>query len=1139
LAERAIKWRQGNRVGALWGASDRLANKGEYVSGTEAFELERSRWSHARWLSLMTSVIAFVGLLLSSSADAAPIAGGSFAFSHTFATEGGVGHGIGVDPETGDVLTTGEGGIAIYDPNAAPADPPISVIPAGATYGLAVAPNGDIYASMSYEERVVRYLRNPGSPPTYTEDPTYSPKLLNSSPIALDPSTGDLLIPRENLIVRINHAGNEVSSFRPKGLGLIVVGALAVSQDGTVFAYSNDGERDRENRTKVNRYTPSGTFLGSYFLPPPKAYFEFIYPESLSYDPINNVVDVTYSQPGLPTQVVGLNSAGQVVYRFSYPEQVLTAAGAVDPSSGRYYGIGGNPVGVQVFESTLYPGAEVPTVTSITPTSAHVVAEVDPGAVPPPGSFAYFEYSSDGGQNWSSTPEQDDSTATRIEADLTDLTPNLKYLVRAVARTESANHTTDSQAFLTASVPPIIATDPATQVLETSAILNGRVNPTGQATSYRFEYGPTPSYGASVPQFGEATAGTGHGARFFSSKVTGLVPGESYHFRIVATNSSGSSVGEDQMFTTAAFGEEAVRRYEQVTPVDKNGGTINGTVGFQVSADGSALSYNVVSASGASSSPLDARFVSSRRSENWLSHPTDPPLLPSNWTIFWLTLGVSSEFSHAFVVTNKALTPGAIEEGCNLYVYNVASGTYTLVATANEPIQDFADTGKAGKFQGGTADFSTVIFSSGVSFLPGVSGVQLYRWTGAGGLELASRLPSGGIPKASWIEGGVGSGPVRFNSTNADSVYFALSGSAEAGVYLNRSGDIRPVSVSERAGDPTTPQPGEVLAVSDNGRYMFFDAYSAQLTEDSPPGPNNLYRYDSVTGTLKWIGVYSGNAGLAVTDAAGDTLAFSSPSGVELWRNGQLMPVAPFGVSQGSGFITPNGRWVAYARGAEEEYDVFLFDASTGASECVTCRADGSETHASELTPGTYLVSHYQPSPIDAAGDLFFTSKASLVAGDVNGTKDVYEFSKGRLSLISPGNQPYKAVLAAVASDGQNVYFSTVQSLVSQDTDGSIDIYDARLGGGLPGQNSVAPQRCGGADCREVVPAARLGSQPLASEGVRGTGNVKQAKPHTCPKGKKRMKRRGSVKCVKRHHPPKKAKRHRNMNSKSNRGQGR
>jgi hypothetical protein len=98
--------------------------------------------------------------------------------------------------------------------------------------------------------------------------------------------------------------------------------------------------------------------------------------------------------------------------------------------------------------------------------------------------------------------------------------------------------------------PPTVSSGGATAIASTSATLNGSVNPQGQATTYRFEYGTTTGYGSATSnQTLSASDSTSHAV---SADVSGLAPGASYHYRLVATNASGTTAGDDRTFTPAA-----------------------------------------------------------------------------------------------------------------------------------------------------------------------------------------------------------------------------------------------------------------------------------------------------------------------------------------------------------------------------------------------------------------------------------------------------------------------------------------------------------------------------------------------------------------------------------------------------------
>jgi hypothetical protein len=101
--------------------------------------------------------------------------------------------------------------------------------------------------------------------------------------------------------------------------------------------------------------------------------------------------------------------------------------------------------------------------------------------------------------------------------------------------------------------PPAVVTGAASSVTATGATLNGTVNPNSLATTYHFEYGTTTSYGTSIP-VPDGSAGSGSSAVAKAEPIGGLSASTLYHFRLVATNSAGTTNGADASFTTSASG---------------------------------------------------------------------------------------------------------------------------------------------------------------------------------------------------------------------------------------------------------------------------------------------------------------------------------------------------------------------------------------------------------------------------------------------------------------------------------------------------------------------------------------------------------------------------------------------------------
>jgi streptogramin lyase len=185
---------------------------------------------------------------------------------------------------------------------------------------------------------------------------------------------------------------------------------------------------------------------------------------------------------------------------------------------------------------------------NLTQTAADVQADVNPNGQP---TTYWFEYGMDAtyGSATASAPAGSGSAPVTVTASLGALTPGTTYHFRVAASGSGGVVYGPDVAFTTRAPSPSISNQAADPVAETSAELNADVNPNGQATTYRFEYGTDASYGRMTAI---ASAGSGTTAVTAAKSVAGLTPGASYHFRVVATSAAGTSYGSDATFTTSA-----------------------------------------------------------------------------------------------------------------------------------------------------------------------------------------------------------------------------------------------------------------------------------------------------------------------------------------------------------------------------------------------------------------------------------------------------------------------------------------------------------------------------------------------------------------------------------------------------------
>jgi hypothetical protein len=94
---------------------------------------------------------------------------------------------------------------------------------------------------------------------------------------------------------------------------------------------------------------------------------------------------------------------------------------------------------------------------------------------------------------------------------------------------------------------PKVSTNGPREVSYGSAVLTGSVNPNGSDASYYFQYGLTRAYGS---QTAIADAGAGTRAIPVRLAISGLQPLTVYHYRLVAVNSAGATIGGDERLLT-------------------------------------------------------------------------------------------------------------------------------------------------------------------------------------------------------------------------------------------------------------------------------------------------------------------------------------------------------------------------------------------------------------------------------------------------------------------------------------------------------------------------------------------------------------------------------------------------------------
>ncbi|MBX3131583.1 MAG: hypothetical protein KF718_33005 [Polyangiaceae bacterium] len=146
---------------------------------------------------------------------------------------------------------------------------------------------------------------------------------------------------------------------------------------------------------------------------------------------------------------------------------------------------------------------------------------------------------------------------------VTGLSPGTTYYFCAIASSAEGLSFGQVLSFTTLAAPTV-TTQPASNVLATSAVLNGSANPNGATSTGWYRYATTnpvtcnDTFGTRLPTSGGSALGAGTSAAPYAFTASGLLPNTTYYFCAIASNAYGTSFGTPLSFTTAQAAPTAV-----------------------------------------------------------------------------------------------------------------------------------------------------------------------------------------------------------------------------------------------------------------------------------------------------------------------------------------------------------------------------------------------------------------------------------------------------------------------------------------------------------------------------------------------------------------------------------------------------
>lgn len=291
---------------------------------------------------------------------------------------------------------------------------------------------------------------------------------------------------------------------------------------------------------------------------------------------------------------------------------------------------------------------------------------------------------------------------------------------------------------------------------------------------------------------------------------------------------------------------------------------------------------------------------------------------------------------------------------------------------------------------------------------------------------------------------------------------------------------------------PITPS-GEAVFVniSEDGSHVYFISPEQLDGAHGSLGANNLYLWD---GAPRFI---------ATVDPS-DVVTGGEEASLAEWTRSAVSPEpnVNIGLARDTSRTTPDGEVIVFeSRANLTEYDsgghseIYRYDAGAQRLACLSCNpsmaaaeSDAHLQHFQGLDATAALVSI--PNVADGGRIVFFETAESLTPTDVNGAVDVYEWTGGRVFLISSGQSSLPSRIYGVTPDGRDVFFSTYAMLVPQDKSEVRSIYDARVAGGFPAIASSLP--CQGDACQPKGSPPAL--QPAVSNYFHGPSSHHRAR---------------------------------------------
>ncbi|HET6997417.1 MAG TPA: hypothetical protein VFI03_02420 [Solirubrobacterales bacterium] len=612
------------------------------------------------------------------------------------------------------------------------------------------------------------------------------------------------------------------------------------------------------------------------------------------------------------------------------------------------------------------------------------------------------------------------------------------------------------------------------------ATLRATVDPGGLASDYHFEYGTTTAYGE---QTDEESLAASFEPTQVSAQISGLAPGTTYHYRVVAENSLDETPGPDRTFRTVAADScpnEAFRTgfsyltdcraFELVTPFGANADIR--VAGGPVTPDGDVVCFNTEdSLLGSAPNGMknaDDGFCSwltaSGWESKWVTGPASPT--PSAFALGSNVYFLSPDGKRLIFASDGNLLGDDYVPGPGVGVAGTVS-SYMWEAGETSWLAPPGPGPYLGQDDGALSqrrplavseDLTRGIFWSEERILPEDenSGPDIYEWS-PGGLRVVSTDSSGkaaggapGYQEA--VVQNLDLGVIDFGaleqmeappgamSADGSRVFFGHSGAPLDGdtteapegdgsielapiqsVYMREGNEITLISPRRGSGPDSAVY---FVGATADGDVAYLET-TQQLTPEVKQSYRAIYRYDVATDELE--------------------LVADAPGGVRFLT------------------LSPDGSTVLYRERATNDLIVEHNGVTTTLGKFTVADTEGAQTAGNTRQDQRML-------RVSPDGSVVIFAAAGEFAGFGPGPRQVYRWEAGegieRISAVEGAEPAANASIGAYAAalgdraeffynhnakgnrgrvmsdDGSRVFFETTEALVNRDVNNLTDVYE-------------------------------------------------------------------------------------------------